>query len=294
MIAGSVLETASKRATPKPPRLSPVDFALEKARADAESLKLLESDGIPMETYWHFNCMSLLIDQIEYRYRDRDDYYVGGDNFIYFSVTQAKNLDFRGPDFFFVSDTTRKPIRKYWVVWEENRTPNVVIELASASTRDVDYGVKFAIYRDRLRVNNYFIYDPETHVLDGWILQGDEYVAIEADPNGRLWCEHLQLYLGEWEGPFRRFSMTWLRFFDPSGLVVPTTNEAANAAANAEQQRAEAEKQRAEAEKQRAEAEKQRAEAEKRRAEGAEAEVARLKALLAQASPNSKNGASDH
>lgn len=260
MSAGSVLHRASD--TPKPPRLPPVDFNLEKALADAESLVLLESDGMPMESYWHVTCMHLLIDQVEQQLHDRDDFVVGGNMFAYFSVAQAKNLDYRGPDFFYVSNTTREPMRRYWVVWEEKRTPNVVIELASPTTRDEDYGPKFAIYRDRLRVNNYFIYDPETRVLDGWVLQGTEYIAIEPDANGRLWSDQLQLHLGEWEGKHRRYDETWLRFFDADGNVIPTLNEAA----------------------------KQRAD---ERADAAEAEIARLKALLAQTAPTSKNGSSN-
>jgi hypothetical protein len=200
--------------------------------------------------------------------------------FVYFSVAQARNLDFRGPDFFYVSNTTRQPIRRFWVVWEENRTPDVVIELASESTRDEDYGAKFAIYRDRLRVGNYFIYDPATRVLDGWYLQGSDYVPIVPQANGRLWSDKLRLHLGEWDGEFLGYQMTWLRWFSSDGIVVPTFAEA-------ERLLAETEKQRAETEKQRAETEKQRAETEKQRAVVAEAEVARLKEQLArlQAAP---------
>jgi Uma2 family endonuclease len=248
-----------------------VDFAKEKALADAEHLVLLEEDGIPMDTPWHRNCMNLLIEQIEYHCRGRSDYFVGGNMFVYFSVSQARNLDFRGPDFFYVSNTTREPIRKYWVVWEENRTPDVVIELASASTRDEDYGLKFAIYRDRLRVGNYFIYDPETRVLDGWQLQGNDYVPLVRQPNGRLYCDKLQLHLGEWEGEFLRHRATWLRWYTADGKVVPTYAEAATRQADAEKQRAEAEKQRADA---------------------MAAENARLKELLAKVQSGSANGPS--
>jgi hypothetical protein len=67
----------------------------------------------------------------------------------------------------------------------------------------------------------------------------------------------------------------WLRFFTPDGQLVLTAEEAAA-------QRAQAEYQRAEAERQRAEAEQQRAEAERQRAQAAEAELARLRALLSE------------
>ena len=55
--------------------------------------------------------------------------FVGANMFLYFSQTQAKKNDFRGPDVFVVMDTTRRE-RKSWVVWEEDgRVPDVVIEL---------------------------------------------------------------------------------------------------------------------------------------------------------------------
>ena len=247
------LDTGGHSPPPVPPRLSPVDFTREKAQADAEGLVLIDSDGIPMDSYWHRACMNLLIEQVEYHLRDRSDYFVGGNMFVYYSVTQARNLDFRGPDFFYVSNTPREPMRRHWVVWEEGRTPDVVIELASESTRAEDYGTKFAIYRDRLQVGNYFIYDPETRVLDGWQLRGADYVPIPRSTHGRLWSDKLQLHLGEWPGHFAGYRSTWLRWFTPDGTVVPTF----------------------------AEAELQRAEAEKQRADAAEAELARLKEQLA-------------
>jgi Uma2 family endonuclease len=179
--------------------------------AELDSLNLITDDGVPMETIWHRKCMNLLIDQVEFHLRDRDDFYVGGNAFIYYSPQQARNLDFRGPDFFFVWDTTRQPTRVCWVVWEENlRTPNVVIELSSPSTRDVDHDAKFKIYRDTLKVGNYFIYDPDTKLLEGWRRDGRNYVIIRPDENGRLLSDELGLLLGTWDGEVVRDDATWL------------------------------------------------------------------------------------
>src|SRR5438045_6054368 len=131
--------------TPDPVPDGP-DYA-DRVLAELESLELITDDGVPLETIWHRKCINLLIDQIEYQHRGRDDYYVAGNTFIYFSPEQARNRDFRGPDFFYVSRTTRQPIRDCWVVWNENlRRPDVVIELSSPSRP------KFAIYRDTLEV----------------------------------------------------------------------------------------------------------------------------------------------
>jgi Uma2 family endonuclease len=199
----------------------------DRVLAELESLELITDDGATLETIWHRKCMNLLIEQIEYHFRDRDDFYVGGNTFIYFSPEQARNRDFRGSDFFYVSATTRQPTRECWVVWNENlRRPDVVIELSSPSTRDEDHGSKFRIYRDTLEVKNYFIYDPDTRLLEGWRLEKRRYVPIRPDENGRLYSDELDLYLGKWEGEYLRDTLVWLRFFYKNGQVFPIFVEA--------------------------------------------------------------------
>ena len=210
-------------------------------RTSLDKIELIDSDGVPMDSDWHRRCMNLLIDQIEQHFRERDDFYVGGNMFIYFSAEQARNKDFRGPDFFFVANTNRYPARRFWVVWrEKGRTPNVVIELSSPSTVDEDHGPKFAIYRDKLRVGDYFIFDPDTNTLEGWRLVDGEYQPLAVDAAGRLYSQELGLSLGIWERDIGGFLTTWLRFFDGEGKVLPTPTEAARAHADAEEQRAEA------------------------------------------------------
>src|SRR5713101_5130903 len=86
--------------------------------------------------------------------------------------------------------------------------------------------------------------------------------------HGWLWCDRLQLWLGTWTGPFLRYQATWLRFYDAQEQVVPIYAEAAQ--------------QQVEAERQQAEAERQQAATERQRAEAAEAELAKLRARLAQ------------
>ena len=89
------------------------------------------------------------------------------------------------------------------------------------------------------------------------------------DTRGWIWSPSLHLWIGRWEGTYRRDQTTWLRFYDPEGRLVLTSREIAEAAL----QQAEATKQQAEAAEQRAEAEQL--------AATAEAELARLQAELA-------------
>ena len=80
--------------------------------------------------------------------------------FIYFSSTQARQ-DFRGPDFFTVLDGDGDRPRKGWMVWEEGgRYPDVIVELLSPSTAEMDKGAKKQIYERVFRTPDYFVFDP--------------------------------------------------------------------------------------------------------------------------------------
>ena len=109
-----------------------------------KNIELMYEDGIPLESDWHRRAMNLLIDIISYLWRERKDFYVGGNMFIYFDPHQVKHRNFRGPDFFVVKDIADNTyLRKAWVLWEEDwRAPNIVVELTSKSTEAEDMGPK--------------------------------------------------------------------------------------------------------------------------------------------------------
>ena len=107
-----------------------------------------------METERHAKQQAILLSSLELAWDDRRDFYVGGNMFVYYSELQTKKNDFRGPDLFVVLNTTHRE-RKSWVVWgEDGRTPDVVIELLSETTEDVDRGEKMRIYANLLRVTS--------------------------------------------------------------------------------------------------------------------------------------------
>ena len=234
--------------------------------------ELVTEDGEPMETWRHREQMNLLIHSLELHWADRDDFFVSGNMFLYFSALQAKKNDFRGPDVFVVLGTERRE-RKAWVVWEEDgRVPDIVIELTSESSEAVDRGEKMRIYGRVLHVPEYYIYDPFSGELEGHAsgVASSDYVRLEPGEQGRLCSEGLGLELGVWQGTHLGVEAPWLRWHTPEGALLPTAQEHA---AEAEQGRAEAEQGRAEAEQGRVEAEQGRAEAEAR-AESLEARLA--------------------
>ena len=239
----------------KPPKEASPEIELPPTQLPTE-------DGVPLETNWHRMAMNLLIEALHFHWRDRRDYFVGGNMFIYFSMEQVRNRDYRGPDFFVVKNVDGRRDRDAWIVWEEEgRYPNLIIELASPSTIETDLGEKKALYEKSFRTPEYFVYNPADESLLGWQWTPAGYIPLEGDEKGWLWSRELDLWLGTWRGEYQRTEATWLRFFTPEGKLVPTP---------------------AEAEAQRAKAEAQRAKAEAQRAKAAEAEVARLRKLLAE------------
>jgi Uma2 family endonuclease len=219
-------------------------------------------DNENMETSRHKHQMDLLLETIYPWLEKRQNGYAGGNMFVYFSLSQVKNQDYKGPDFFCVLDVDQKE-RKSWVVWEEGKAPDLVIELLSDSTASHDKNEKKIIYQNKMRVPEYFWYDPfNSDDWAGFSLLNGVYQPLKLDEEKRYISKQLQLALVRWQGVYRGIDTTWLRWQTLEGELLPTDKEVSDM------------------EKQRAEVEKQRAEVEKQRADNALLEVARLKELL--------------
>jgi hypothetical protein len=62
--------------------------------------ELPSDDGEPMETQGHREQMNLLIDSLESAWQDRNDFYVGGNMFVYYSEPQAREAQEKEPPAF--------------------------------------------------------------------------------------------------------------------------------------------------------------------------------------------------
>jgi Uma2 family endonuclease len=179
----------------------------------------IESNEPEMESSLHYAQLALLVACLEWLWRDRHDFFIGANLTIYFSREQLKNRDFRGPDFFLVNHTEKRP-RKSWVVWEEGgQYPDLIIELLSDSTAKTDKNLKKTLYQDRFRTPEYFWFSPENLEFEGYHLVDQHYQPIAPNPEGWLWSQVLGLYLGVQEGQ--------LRYFTELGQRLPTPEEAA-------------------------------------------------------------------
>lgn len=183
------------------------------------------SDGVPMETQRHKMQMDLLLETLYPWLAARDNGYIGGNMFVYYSSSQLKNQDFKGPDFFAVLDVP-KAERKSWVLWEEGKSPDVVIELLSESTAEQDKNGKKLVYQDQMRVPEYFWYDPfDPADWRGFRLVGGVYQDMELDVDNRYISEKLGLALVRWSGDYNDVEAVWLRWETLAGVLMPTKNE---------------------------------------------------------------------
>ncbi len=191
---------------------------------------LIFDDGETWESNRHRIALNVLIEAIHQVYQGRDDYFTGGNMFVYYSSRQARDRDFRGPDFFVALNVDGTKERQGWVVWEEEgRYPDVIVELMSPSTASEDQGRKKDIYEQIFRTRDYFVYNPfNRRSLQGWHLDTNgRYQEIVADERGWLWCESLQLWLGVWDGTLTKENAPWLRFFDAEGNLILLSQELA-------------------------------------------------------------------
>lgn len=184
-------------------------------------------DGVPMESARHKAQMDLLIDALIPWLEQREDGYVGGNMFVYYSLAQVRNKDFKGPDFYAVLGVP-KGERRSWVVWEEGKAPDVVIELLSGSTALADKNEKKLIYQNQMRVPEYFWYDPfNPDDWAGFSLQQSVYQPLIRNEQNQLISQSLGLALQLWSGNYKGINATWLRWATLEGELLPNPQEIA-------------------------------------------------------------------
>ncbi len=221
---------------------------------------LPEEDGIPMENFWHYLQIGLLIELVNHLWHDRRDHFAAGNVFVYYSPDQAEDVvrnrstAYRGPDFFVVTGIDGDKPRDNWVVWLEGKYPDLIIELLSDTTADNDKNTKKDIYQNIFRTREYFWHDGDAEFA-GWELRDGEYQPKTPNERGWFWSEVLSAWIGIHRSVYERRAFNWLRLFDRDGQLIPTQEEAKRQA-------------------------QQQAEQERLKREQVEAELERLKARL--------------
>ena len=94
------------------------------------------SDGQPMaETQIHGDCMMYVASALRWRFKKhgRDDVYVGSNNFLYYERGNPRAVV--APDVYVVLGAPTSPPRDTFMLWNEPKGPDFVLEVTSASTR---------------------------------------------------------------------------------------------------------------------------------------------------------------
>ena len=178
------------------------------SEADADDF-YPHSDGRPVgETPVHFRNLSYLREIFDVWFASEPQVFVAANMFVYY--VPGDRLKHVSPDLFVVRSVPKEKPRKKYLLWDEGKGPDLVVELTSASTRDEDLDKKW-LYRDILGVREYVLFDPYAEYLNpalqGFLLQEGDDVPMPT-VSGRLVSEVLRLHF-EADGED-------LRLYDPA------------------------------------------------------------------------------
>jgi Uma2 family endonuclease len=129
--------------------------------------------------------MTYLIEALQRFYRHDQNVYVSGNLLLYYIEGDRKAAV--APDVFVVQGVEKRS-RRCFLLWKEGRSPSLVIEVTSESTRDEDQGKK-SLYQS-LGIEEYFLHDLLSEYLNpplqGFRLQGGCYRRIAPERDGTL------------------------------------------------------------------------------------------------------------
>ena len=246
-----------------------------------------EDDEPMAATGFHAEQISNFFDQLYRYFAINPHIYVGIDNFIYYR--EGDLTKFVAPDVYIVLGANKFPQRRSFYTWSEGAVPAAVFEFLSDSTANQDRHEKVRLYLMDMRVQEYFIHQPEMKKpaeFRGWRRRPSSGISeILPDAQGGLFSETLNL-LFRWEDILPN-EVRLLRPYLPDGTPITTSMEEEHLRMEEQRMRMEEQRMRMEEQRMRMEEQRMRLEAETLAAEEtarrreAEAEVERLRAQLA-------------
>jgi Uma2 family endonuclease len=146
------------------------------APAPAQAIHYPESDGQPMaENTLQLRWIVTLVGNLRALYRDRDDVFVGGDQFWY--PVQGEPDIRTAPDVYVVFGRP-KGERPSYQQWQEGNVPlTVVFEILSPGNDPLEMDDKRDFY-DEHGAQEYYLYDPQGNRLHGYGRRRETLVRI--------------------------------------------------------------------------------------------------------------------
>ena len=195
-----------------------------------------EEPGLPDE--FHDLQPQLLSATLRLTDVSRNQIFTGTDLNLYYDLNHPRW--YKRPDWFTVLRVPRlyngTELRMSYVVWQEEFSPSVVVELISEGTEKEDLGetesaegeapTKWTVYEQILRVPYYIVYDRYKNILRAYQWVDGQYQALVIEA-GRAWLPDLKVGLGLWQGEYDGINREWLRWIDAQGNWIPTPLEQA-------------------------------------------------------------------
>ncbi len=197
-----------------------------------------DDSGLPDE--FHLYQSQVLSQTCKPPIYESDRVFIASDLNLYYDLEHLNW--YKRPDWFVVVDGTRlyqnRELRQSYVLWDEGKSPLLVVELISEGTEAEDLGrnvrklgsppTKWEVYEQILQVPYYITFDERNSEFRKFRLQNSKYA--ESREAIRFWVEELQLGLGIWHGLYQGIEADWLRWYDSNGVWLLTQEERAEQA----------------------------------------------------------------
>lgn len=137
-----------------------------------------DSDGKPMANNTkQFRWIVVIQQNLDWLFTDDPNVFVAGDLFWY--PVEGRNTLVNAPDVMVVFGRPKSDRGSYQQWKENNIPPQVVFEILSPSNDRKEMEKKLLFY-DRYGVEEYYIYDPDTNQLAGWLRTEDGLDIIDS------------------------------------------------------------------------------------------------------------------
>lgn len=215
----------------------------------------LKEPGLPDEYHgWQPQLLSNTLRISDYQ---ADQIFRGFDINLYYDLDHP--LWYKRPDWFAVLGVPRlyggSELRNSYVIWQEQVSPDIVVELLSPGTEREDLGPyaesattgeplpalkdeaqgaegpppKWTVYEQILKIPNYVVFSRYTNRLRFFRLIGGRYREQAFDiARPRVWIPELNIGLGLWQGEYEYKERLWLRWYDNNEQWIPTDAESLN------------------------------------------------------------------
>ncbi|BAY63245.1 hypothetical protein NIES22_33310 [Calothrix brevissima NIES-22] len=187
------------------------------------SEELPNSDDNPVDNQLQHLISALLESTLAINWSERWDWFFGVNMGIYYDPNQPALV----PHGFLSLGVKRfvdENLRLSYVLWEEERSPILALEVVS-QIHQGEYSSKKEFYAKKLGVLYYVIYNPfrrKKPALEVYQLVDGEYLLMSGNP---VWLPQIGLGIGRERGIYQGIVREWLYWYDEKGEKLLTPDE---------------------------------------------------------------------